>query len=131
MIAVTPSFVLKDKDIVQFQCDHCVCTVYKLQEGATVEFKDNMSDTAYVSWYPLDMEMFRVKSENDIYYHDDKYIGWQRGGADGMNSIAALKSLLDAILVFLLLIRQRSLKTNQERFEFIVDVLVTIAVISL
>lgn len=48
-----------------------------------------------------------------------------------MNSIAALKSLLDAILVFLLLIRQRSLKTNQERFEFIVDVLVTIAVISL
>ena len=48
-----------------------------------------------------------------------------------MNSIAALKSLLDAILVFLLLIRQRSLKTNQERFEFIVDVLVTIAVMSL
>lgn len=76
MIAVTPNFVLKDKAIVQFQCDHCVCTVYKLQEGATVEFKDNMSDKAYVSWYPLDMEMFRVKSENDIYYHDDKYIGW-------------------------------------------------------
>lgn len=76
MIAITPIFVLKDKDIVQFQYDHCVSTVYKSQEGATVELKDNMNDKAYVSWYPLDMEMFRVKSENDIYYHDDKYIGW-------------------------------------------------------
>ena len=76
MIAVTPSFVLKDKDIVQFQCDHCVCTVYKAHGGATIEMKDNTDDDVYVSWYPLDMEMFRVKSENDIYYHDDKHIGW-------------------------------------------------------
>ena len=76
MIAVTPSFVLKDEDIVQFQRDHCVCTVYKAHDGATVEMKDNTDDDVYVSWYPLDMEMFRVKSENDIYYHDDKYIGW-------------------------------------------------------
>ncbi|MTP79860.1 hypothetical protein GMB70_14535 [Turicibacter sanguinis] len=76
MIAVTPNFVLKDKDIVQFQCDHFVYTVYKSLEGATVELKDTMGDKGYVYGYPLDMEMFRVKSENDIYYHDDKYIGW-------------------------------------------------------
>lgn len=76
MIAVTPNLVLKDKTIVQFQCEHCVCTVYKALDGATIEMKDNTDDDVYVSWYPLDMEMFRVESESDIYYHDDKYIGW-------------------------------------------------------
>ena len=75
MIEVTPAFVLKDKNIVQFQCDNCVCTVYKAFGGATVEMKDTANDL-YVSWYPLDMEMFRVNSENDIYYHDEKCIGW-------------------------------------------------------
>lgn len=76
MIAVTPNFVLKGKDVVQFQINHCVCTVYKALGGANIELTDNTDDAPLVSWYPLDMEMFRVKSENDIYYHDDKYIGW-------------------------------------------------------
>lgn len=75
MIAVTPSFVLKDKNIVQFQCDNCILTVWKSHGGATVEMKDAANEV-YVSWYPLDMAMIRVQSENDIYYHDDKYIGW-------------------------------------------------------
>lgn len=75
MIAVTPAFVLKDKSIVQFQCDNCVCTVYKAFGGATVEISDTTNEV-HVSWYLLDMEMFRVQSENDIYYHDEKYIGW-------------------------------------------------------
>lgn len=93
MIPITPSFVLKDKDIVQFQCDHCVCTVYKAHGGATIEMKDNTDDDVYVSWYPLDMEMFRVESENDIYYHDDKYIGWQRGVEQCKKKIDYLKSI--------------------------------------
>lgn len=75
MIAVTPAFVLKGKNIVQFQCDNCVCTVYKAFGGATIEMVDTTNEV-YVSWYPLEMEMFRVQSENDIYYHDEKYIGW-------------------------------------------------------
>lgn len=74
MIAITPNLVLGEKDIVQFQCDNCVFTVYKAFGGATVELKD-ATDTL-VSWYPLDMELFRVNSMNDIYYHDEKYIGW-------------------------------------------------------
>ena len=76
MIAITPNLVLGEKDIVQFQCDNCVFTVYKAFSGATVELKDAMAMDTLVSWYPLDMEMFRVNSENDIYYHDGKYIGW-------------------------------------------------------
>ena len=47
-----------------------------VRENVQIELKDNTDDDVYVSWYPLDMEMFRVESENDIYYHDDKYIGW-------------------------------------------------------
>lgn len=76
MIAITPNHVLKDKDIVQFQVDHCVCTVYKAHGGAAIELTDNTDDGPLVSWYPLDMEMFRVESEHDIYYHEDKCIGW-------------------------------------------------------
>ena len=46
-----------------------------------------------------------------------------------MISLTAMKSLVNAILVFLLIIRQRGIKTNQERFEFIVTILVAIAAI--
>lgn len=48
-----------------------------------------------------------------------------------MISLTAMKALLDALLVFLLLIQKRGIKTDQERFEFIVTILVTIAVILL
>ena len=48
-----------------------------------------------------------------------------------MISIATMEKLLNVVLVLLLFARRRSLKTNQERLEFIVDAVVTIAIISL
>lgn len=75
MIAITPNIVLNGKELVQFQCDNCICLVRKENDEATVEIKDTSGDTM-ISKYPLDMEMFRVHSMNDIYYYEDRYIGW-------------------------------------------------------
>ena len=75
MIAITPNAVLKDKDLVQFQCDNCICLVYKENDEATVKITD-ISGDMLITKYPLDMEMFRVNSMNDINYHEDRYIGW-------------------------------------------------------
>ena len=48
-----------------------------------------------------------------------------------MISIEILKQALDVLLVVFLYTRSRHLKTNQERFEFIPDALVTIAMLLL
>ncbi len=75
MIAITPNTVLKGKDLVQFQVDNCICLVRKENDEATVKITDTSGDTLNTNFL-LEMEMFRVNSMNDIYYYEDRYIGW-------------------------------------------------------
>lgn len=75
MIAITPNIALRGKELVQFQVDNCICSVCEEHDEATVKITDTSGDTL-ITKYPLDMEMFRVNSMNDINYHEDRYIGW-------------------------------------------------------
>ena len=75
MVAITPNIALRGKELVQFQVDNCICSVCKEHDEATVKITDTSGDTL-ITKYPLDMEMFRVNSMNDINYHEDRYIGW-------------------------------------------------------
>lgn len=75
MVAITPNIALRGKELVQFQVDNCICLVCEENDEATVKITDTSGDTL-ITKYPLDMEMFRVNSMNDINYHEDRYIGW-------------------------------------------------------